>query len=47
MQMPDVVLELVTVVVAELATVGGGKGVKEERITAKDDITETLKVDYF
>lgn len=31
MQMPDVVLELVTVAVAELATVGG-----EERITAED-----------
>ena len=38
MQMPDVVLELVTVVVAELST--GGLG--EERITAIDDITETL-----
>ena len=47
MQMPDVVLELVTVVVAELSTVGGGEGAWGERITAKDDITETLKVDYF
>jgi len=42
MQMPDVVLELVTVVVAELATVGGGWGKRRRKRIKKTIVTVTM-----